>query len=193
MKYKRFQSSLEPLLRLRTIEEELAMQELGEVLSKINAEKEKLRILEEQYQQELEKLPKMIKMPEAIQFYRTFEAFLNRIENQKKSVEKLIAELQPELEEKRKKLVEKTKNRKIVETLIQNQKNEYEKQLKKSEQKELFELNQNNIYSMKQKEDDKDIKKTLPKRPDKKETTRDLQTRRREALQKFYQQRGISL
>ncbi len=147
---KKFKFELEALLKLRTIEEEKAIQELGAIQNKINIAKNKVKELEMQYQQEMEKYTKYANMGSYSVFYQSFERFLNRIEDLKKQTEIFIESLQPELEEKRKKLIEAQKNKKILEKLKEKRWNEYKKELMNFEKKELFELNQKNINKMEQ-------------------------------------------
>jgi len=53
---KKFRFSLEALLKLRTLEEERAMQELGKVIEKMNQAKQKVKELEDQYNAEVKKI-----------------------------------------------------------------------------------------------------------------------------------------
>jgi len=82
---KKFRFSLEALLKLRTLEEERAMQELGKVIEKMNQAKQKVKELEDQYNAEVKKFSEYSRMATYTLFYQSFERFLNRIENLKKT------------------------------------------------------------------------------------------------------------
>lgn len=188
---KRFKFSLEALLRLRTLEEEKAMQELSNVIQKINQAKEEVEKLEKQYKEEIKKFSEFYKGESYSFFYLSFERFLNRLELLKKQTKIYIESLQPELEEKRKKLVEARKKKKILELIKEKKWEEYKKELKKLESKELFEINQRNfikeIKNYEYLEEDQTILNGIED-----ESTEDLRTRQERELREYYRNKGIS-
>lgn len=187
---KKFKFELEALLKLRTIEEEKAIQELGVIQNKINIAKNKVKELEIQYQQEMEKYTKYANMGSYSLFYQSFERFLNRIEDLKKQTEIFIESLQPELEEKRKKLVEAQKNKKILEKLKEKRWNEYKKELMNFEKKELFELNQKNINKMEQSyEYLEEAEEILD--PTTEESSEDYKSRKEREYREYFKKTGI--
>ncbi|MFN3603214.1 MAG: flagellar export protein FliJ [Leptonema sp. (in: bacteria)] len=143
MKTKKFQFQLEALLKIRNIQEEKALQELGKIQSKINKAIAEVQTLEKQYQKEIQRFNEYSKSQNILN-YQNFILFLNRLQNTKNRVQKYIQSLQPELEEKRKKVLEARKNKRILEILKEKRLEEYKKELKKLEQKEIFEFNQKN-------------------------------------------------
>ncbi|GIX40508.1 MAG: hypothetical protein KatS3mg129_0241 [Leptospiraceae bacterium] len=186
---KKFKFSLEALLRLRTLEEEQAMQELGSIMQKINQAKEKVKELEIQYTQEVKKFSEYTKQGSYSFYYQSFERFLNRLENLKKQTEVYIESLQPELEEKRKKLVEARKKKKIIELLKEKEWQQYNKKRKKQETQELFELNQKNKLKEKEYEyfkQDQAIHKEIQD-----ESGEDLKSRQERELREYYREKGI--
>jgi flagellar FliJ protein len=186
---KKFRFSLEALLKLRTLEEERAMQELGKVIEKMNQAKQKVKELEDQYNAEVKKFSEYSRMANYTLFYQSFERFLNRIENLKKQTEVYVQSLQPELEEKRQKLIEARKNKKILEILKEKRWEEYKNKLKKQETKELFELNQK---LLKETKDYEHLEQTQTLYTDfEDESKEDLKSRRERELREYYRKLGI--
>jgi flagellar FliJ protein len=186
---KKFRFSLEALLKLRTLEEERAMQELGKVIEKMNQAKQKVKELEDQYNAEVKKFSEYSRMATYTLFYQSFERFLNRIENLKKQTEVYVQSLQPELEEKRQKLIEARKNKKILEILKEKRWEEYKNKLKKQETKELFELNQKLLKETKGYEHLEQTQTVYTDFED--ESKEDLKSRRERELREYYRKQGI--
>ncbi len=187
---KRFKFELEALLKLRAIEEEKALQEYSVILQKINLAKNKVRELEEQYRQEVEKYTKYANMGSYSLFYQSFERFLNRIESLKKQTETFIESLQPELEEKRKKLIEAQKNKKIIEKLKEKKWDQYKRELINYEKKELFELNQKNSNSKDQSYEFMEKTEKIPK-PKSNKPTEDYKSRKEREYREYFKKTGL--
>ncbi len=185
---KKFKFSLEALIKIKKLEEEQAIIELGKIISKINQEKEKVQKIEEQYQKELKNFKEMAQKTSFTAFYQSFQIFLNRMESQKKELEKFIVSMQPELEEKRNKLMEVRKNLKLLETLKEKKLAEYKKELKSIERKELFELNQRKLKKWENvKNEPVEETEILDE-----ESSEDIRTRKERELKKYYRNKGLS-
>ncbi len=187
---KKFRFQLEALLRLRTIEEENALQEFSAVIQKINNAKRKVQELEEQYRKGLQQFKEYSQSEAYNLFYTSFERFLNRLESLKKQTEIYIESLQSELEEKRKKLVEARKNKKIIEKLKEKKWAEYIKDLNNKEKKEIFELNQKNIQFIKELHYEL-LEENTSALEEYEESSEDLRTRKERELREYYRSKGI--
>ncbi len=187
---KKFRFQLEALLRLRTIEEENALQEFSAVMQKINNAKRKVQELEEQYRNGLQHFKEYSQKETYNLFYTSFERFLNRMESLKKQTEIYIESLQSELEEKRKKLVEARKNKKIIEKLKEKKWAEYIKDLNNKEKKEIFELNQKNIQLNKELQYEL-LEEDTSTLEEYEESSEDLRTRKERELREYYRSKGI--
>lgn len=187
MKIKKYRFELEALLKIRSIEEEKALQDLGKIIAKVNSANEEVRILEQQYNEELKKFEVYLSSGQANMSFQNFNLFLNRLNDTKRKVQKYIESLQPELEEKRNKLLEVRKNKRILEILKEKRLQEYKKELLKLEQRELFEINQKirkeNYENLEQ------DKTEVFEREDFEESTEDLKTRRDRESREYFKRK----
>lgn len=187
MKIKKYQFELEALLKIRTIEEEKALQDLSEIIAKINSSNEEIKVLEQQYKEELKKFEVYLKSDQANMSFQSFTLFLNRLNDTKKKVQRYIESIQPELEKKRKKLLEVRKNKRILEILKEKRLQEYKKELNKLEKKELFEINQK--IGKKDYENLEQDQTEIFERENFEESTEDLRTRRDKESREYFKRK----
>lgn len=190
MKAKKFHFSLEALYKIRKIEEEKALQDLGKSLQKVNKAKETLANLENQYRIELQKIKELSK-ESSIQVFQNFAFFLKRIENMKKDIETLLVSMQPEIEEKTKAVLEARKKRRILEILKDKQYIEYINELKKLEKKELYEINNLQQKSPSGVEEAYDKKHHQLDFRSQKQKEEDYRSRKERELREYYRRKGI--
>lgn len=189
MKHKKFRYELEALLKIRTIEEEKALQELGKILTKINQATQEVQTLENQYQKEIAKFNEVSNINQNILAFQNFTLFLNRLQETKNKVQNYIESLRPELEEKRKKVLEARRNKKILEILKEKKLEEYKKELKKIEEKELFEINSK--IEAKEHEVLAESKQISEKKQLKKESGEDYKARREREIREFFKKQSL--
>ncbi len=187
MKQKKFRYPLEALLKIKAIEEEKALHELGKILSKINQANQEVQSLENQYKKEITKFNQVSDLNQNVLVFQNFTLFLNRLQETKTKVQNYIQSLQPELEEKRQNVLDARKNKRILEILKEKKFEEYKKGLKKNETKELFEINQNS--KRKEYEILEESKQISEDNKYKKESSVDYKTRREREIRKYFRNR----
>lgn len=134
---KNFEFKLEKVLNVREIEEDLAQNELVKARHKARKIKKDINHLNE-IQDETYNLLRSdntdpIKSLQARRYLNINRTKINKAEKRLVKQDKII-------EEKREEVVEKSQNRKMLETLKENAANEFHEEFIKKEQKELDEL-----------------------------------------------------
>ncbi len=126
---------LEPLYDYRQRLEDICKKEFGEALRKLDDEETKLEALNDGYRRSKEEIDKLKEdggqATEINMYYDYFRGLETHINEQKR----IIVEVRTLFEGKRGKLVEATKDRKVVETLKDRSIETYNQKLGKEEQK----------------------------------------------------------
>ncbi len=126
---------LEPLYDYRQRLENICKKEFGEAMRRLDDEETKLEALNDNYRKSKEEIDKLKEeggqATDINMYYAYFMGLDKHINDQKQ----IIVEVRRLLEGKRGKLVEATKDRKVVETLKERSLDSYNQKLVKEEQK----------------------------------------------------------
>jgi flagellar FliJ protein len=130
----KFTFRLQPVLNIRNQQEENLKNEMGKAIQKLEAEKQKLRSLEEKENQivdEFNKKTQKTAVKSLLQFNDYIGFLKSQIISQKENVNKAAVNVDKVREE----LVKAVKNRKIMDKLKDKKKEEYVQEEKKLEHK----------------------------------------------------------
>ena len=137
---KKFQFNLEPLLRVRKIEENRALQGLAKVLVNVNRMEEEKQTahadINEEFSEFGRKNIRNLSFEDVQMHYR----YMDRLDTEIQQVEEKLSDLKPDVEREQAKVVEARRRFRIVEMLKERKKEAYDYEVKKNEKKELQEL-----------------------------------------------------
>lgn len=136
----KFKFKLESLLNVKSKLEDKAKTEYGKANLRLQEEKDRLEQLLNQKKETMDSFKESVSKSVKPFEVNIFNRFISNIDNQIKNQQKNIDEALNFVEEKRVELVEAMKQRKIFDTLKQNQKEEFNKQIILNEQKMIDEI-----------------------------------------------------
>ncbi len=143
MALKKFTFKLDPLLRVRKIEENRALAELAKVMLRVNAQEsartEAMRLFEEEidrFEREQRDNPRF-----DLTTWQIYDRYLERLDNEAVEAAKKLEEIRPEMEAEMAKVMEARRQRRVVEIIKERARAEYDKEYRKAERRELEELN----------------------------------------------------
>lgn len=123
------------------MEEDRAREVLARVLVKVNEQETRRRRAHRLYQAETETFEKKQREMFDIDLLKMYDRYLERLQSEADDALDKIEELRPELEQAREFVVERSRNRRVVEILKERKRAEYDQELRKHERKELEEYN----------------------------------------------------
>ncbi len=138
---KRFKFTLEPLRRLRKIEENRAMAGLAQVMRKVNEQEAIKEASARLAREEMDNFERTHRQSFDLELYNLYYRYLERLDQEARQANLKLEEMQPELQTEKEKVMEARRRLKIVELLRERKKTEYDRALLKWERKQLEEAN----------------------------------------------------
>ena len=135
-----FNFRLQPVLDYRKQVEETSLSELAGIKKRLDGEISLLKELQKKRQSLISRLKEIGKNkfhPEDVSVYLSY---ISHVKDQERYQEKVIAEVERELEAKRLELIEAMKQRKMLEIIREDRLKEYRSHINEKERKELDEL-----------------------------------------------------
>lgn len=126
---------------MRKMEEDRAREVLARVLVKVNEQETRRRRARRLYQTETDLFEKTQREAFDIDLFRMYDRYLERLLSEVDEAGDRIEELRPDLEQAREFVVERSRNRRVVEILKERKRAEYDQEVRKKERKELEEYN----------------------------------------------------
>ena len=146
---KKFEFKLESYLKVRKFQEQTKLTELSGVMQKINIYREQQQMFEREYQNLLqEQKDRMNRETIDPTFTRDMYTYLAALKNRSQTATNRIAELEPELDLRRKAYNEARKNRRTIEIIKEKKKEAYKIEVNRDEIRGLDEFNQNKSYGV---------------------------------------------
>lgn len=140
---RRFRFKLEALLGIRKVREKEVQTELSKLMNIQNIERVKQKKYQQQIALEHQKLSKKIK--DGTYSYskaHVFERFIEFANRVIRNAQEVIDSMEPEIQKVRDRLIEVSKERKVIERLKEKKYQEYLEELNREEAKENDEINQ---------------------------------------------------
>ncbi|MBN2516032.1 MAG: flagellar export protein FliJ [Deltaproteobacteria bacterium] len=135
-----FHFKLQPVLDYRKQIEEQLLSEFADAKRRLNYEKERLELLENKKKALIAQLESMSEGDITIADISLCRSYLERIRDDEKCQHEVVLKLDRELEDKRIKLLDAIKKRKILEVIKEKKTEEYRTNLILNERKELDEF-----------------------------------------------------
>lgn len=186
---KRFRFPLEGLLKVRDLKQKQVMAEMAEVMQRVNEVRGIVEQSEQEYREEMERFSRSQGEDFSIDVYRTFDRYVNRLEDQKARAYERLEEMRPELEQMQAKLLEARREKRVVELLRERHLNRYKEELRRQERRELQELNQLRKEVSRVSEDTPVV---FESDDGSEERTEDLRTREAQRRAEYLEQAGLS-
>lgn len=139
---KKFKFTLEPLERLRKIEENRAMADLARVMQKVNEQESIKEASARLAHEEMDHFERSSRETFDIEQYNLYYRYLERLEREAEMAAAKLEEMQPELQAEKEKVLEARRRLRVVELLRERKKEEYDREFQKWERKQLEEANQ---------------------------------------------------
>ncbi len=137
---KRFQFKLEPLLEYRKRLEDIVNKEFHEATMRLDEEERKLLDLKETYNRYSEEIDRLKEEGTTGDEINLHYSYLSHVKDYIKEQENIIRRFKEELEDKRKRLIEATRNRKVVEIMKERSLKSYMTIARRLEQKQMDEI-----------------------------------------------------
>ncbi|MDH5655933.1 MAG: flagellar export protein FliJ [Spirochaetia bacterium] len=137
---KKFKFTLDPLLRVRKIEENQALAGLAKVLTRVNEVEEIKADSKKNINEEIGQFSKKKKDEISFEDRRMYYRYLDRLDSQILEAERKLGEMKPEVDQEQAKVVDARRKYRVVELLKERQKERYDYDVKKQEKKDLDEL-----------------------------------------------------
>lgn len=186
---KRFRFPLEGLLKVRDLKQKQVMAEMADVMQRVNEVRGIVEQSEQEYREEMERFSRSQGEDFSIDVYRTFDRYVNRLEDQKARAYERLEEMRPELEQMQAKLLEARREKRVVELLRERHLNRYKEELRRQERRELQELNQLRKEVSRVSEDTPVV---FESDDGSEERTEDLRTREAQRRAEYLEQAGLS-
>lgn len=138
---KKFKFALEPLLRLRKIEENRAMADLARVMQKVNEQEGIKEASARLAAEEMANFERQNREQFDTESYRPYYLYLERLDEEARQAALRLEEMQPELQKEKEKVLEARRRMRVVELLRERQKDQYDRDFQKWERKQLEEAN----------------------------------------------------
>ena len=140
MPSKKFKFRLEPLLKVRAHREKECQRDLAEAVSQVQDQKTALSIIDADRESTVESQRDMLQGTIVPAHALTFSRFLLKLKKERIAGNHLLTGLEKKAEEKRKILIQATKEKKTFEKLKERQVEKHYYQLNREEQMQLDEL-----------------------------------------------------
>ncbi len=186
---KRFRFPLEGLLKVRDLKQKQVMAEMADVMQRVNEVRGIVEQSEQEYREEMERFSRSQGEDFSIDVYRTFDRYVNRLEDEKARAYERLEEMRPELEQMQAKLLEARREKRVVELLRERHLNRYKEELRRQERRELQELNQLRKEVSRVSEDTPVV---FESDDGSEERTEDLRTREAQRRAEYLEQAGLS-
>lgn len=131
----KFIFKLEPLYDYRHRIEEICMKEFGEALGRLDEEEGKLAVLKGVYKKSSEEADRLKEEGAPVEDINMYHAWFAGLRNHIVEQEGIIRHFRAELEAKRARLLEASKDKKVIETLKEKSFESYRQELSKQDQK----------------------------------------------------------
>lgn len=138
---KRFNFKLEPLLRVRRMQEERALGELARVMRRVNEQESVRDQARRNVEEEMARFEARYREEFQIDLYQIYDRYLERLQTEAAEAGKRLEAMRPEVEQEMAKAMEARRGRRIVEIIKERKKAEYDHARRKAEAKELDEMN----------------------------------------------------
>jgi flagellar protein FliJ len=138
---KRFNFKLEPLLRVRRMQEERALGELARVMRRVNEQEAVRDQARRSVEEEMGRFEARYREQFQIDLYQIYDRYLERLQTEAAEAGKRLEAMRPEVEQEMAKAMEARRGRRIVEIIKERKKTEYDRARRKAEAKELEEIN----------------------------------------------------
>lgn len=138
---KKFKFTLEPLERLRKIEENRAMADLARVMQKVNEQEAIKDASARLAREEMDLFERTSRERFDIEQYNLYYRYLERLDEEARQAALRLEEMQPELQAEKEKVLEARRRLRVVELLRERRKEEYDRDFQKWERKQLEEAN----------------------------------------------------
>lgn len=137
---KRFKFELEPLLRVRKMEENLALAGLARIMTQVNEAEAAKDEAKKQISSEMNLFARKKTVNLTIEDYKIYNRYLERLDAKILQSDNRLEAMRPDREREQGKVVDARRKRRVVEILKERKKEEYDYDRKKSEIKELDEI-----------------------------------------------------
>lgn len=143
---KKFKFPLESFLKVKKVKEQARLGELAKVMQKVNVFREQQQQFDNQYSSLLAgQRSQFIAQAVPIQHLRDMYEYLGALKSRKETATRHIADLEPELAEKRNAYNAARKDRRVIEILREKKWNDHKMEVEKEEIAFLDEFNQARI------------------------------------------------
>ncbi|MCB1174066.1 MAG: flagellar FliJ family protein [Leptospiraceae bacterium] len=129
------------MLRLRKVEENLAMARLAQIVRQTNQQEQQIDQARSAMQSELDQFSQNTNQHFEIDAYTRYMNYIDRLESNVRQAEIRLTELQPELQAEQQKTMEARRKKRIVEKQKESAWQKYKEEYQKQERKMIAELN----------------------------------------------------
>jgi len=189
---KKFKFTLEALLRVRKVEENVALAGYSKVMERVNVHRRKQEEARAQAAREMAMFSERPHADFSIEEMLNYDRYLDRLGTEERVALHEIDRMRPELEREKQKLLLARRNRKIVETVKERKFEEYKKELRKKESKEYEELN--GLLKRKKMLVSPELEEELRKKPverDDIEREEEARIEKEDAIEQYFKKMGM--
>lgn len=141
MAMKRFRFRLDPLLRVRKLEENRALASLARVMMRANEQEARRDLAHRLVREEMDSFSQQHSDDFSIDRFQMYDRYLERLEAEAGQASEELKAMRPELEKEQALVMEARRQKRIVELLKERKRAEYDKEYQRALRKELEEIN----------------------------------------------------
>lgn len=141
MAMQRFRFRLDPLLRVRKLEENRALAKLAQVMMRVNEQEGRRDTANRLVREEMDSFSHQHSAEFSIDQFQLYDRYLKRLETEAITAGDELEAMRPELEKEQKFVMEARRRKRIVELLKERKRAEYDRDYQRAVRKELEEIN----------------------------------------------------
>ncbi len=141
-----FQFRYQRILDIRELEEDQEKARFAEIQQKLSAEKRKLREHKQELQDLLSSEGKNRKNQTNVQNFLQLQRYASLLENRISRQQRVVEEWQEKLDKQRKKLIEASQQRQVMDKLKENDFEEFQEEIRKEEERQNNEIANQQFY-----------------------------------------------